>query len=242
MSGIAGTANVNDSEPLSGSHRSNGGLASPGDGWVPEHEDRRMVYNLICDSGELLSYDHKAIDGDIKKVKPVDMMDDGGRIILPTRTAQGIKMENAHLPTKLRWRAPRRELADMQFAFGVNLVPKAFKDVLERLEPGVHDFYPVDLFWKDGSPAGSRYWFYPQHRIDTVDREMTTYKLSPLWDSEGDESRNLVFNRRAIGNCHAWIDKFIADSGVVWISERFKQELEASDVTGLGFIPYDETD
>lgn len=120
----------------------------------------------------------------------------------------------------------------MQIGFGDDLVSDSFKDVLERLEPGVHDFYPVDPVWEDGGPAGSRCWFYPQHRIDPIDREKTTYTLNILWDSEGDPSRRPVFSRKAIGDRHAWVDKFIADSGVVWVSERSKQELGAARVTG----------
>ena len=201
-----------------------------------------MVCNIFCDDGEDELYETTALDGDINKIRPVDMTRDEGAIILASRVPQGLKMEAAHIPTKLRLGGPRRNLTDVQDPFGVLLVPEAFKEVLERLEPGVHDFYPVELFWKDGSSAGKRYWFYPQHRIDSIDPEKTTYKRKFLWVGGGDETEKLVFSRRAIGDRHAGIDKFMAAGGVSWISERFKQELEAAGITGLGFRPSEETD
>ncbi len=201
-----------------------------------------MVCSLFWDNDEDELYVTTALDGDIKKIRPVDMTRDEGAIILASRTPQGIKMETAHIPTKLRLGGPRRNLTDIQNPFGVHLVPEAFKEVLERLEPGVHDFYPVELFWKDGSSAGKRYWFYPQHRIDSIDPEKTTYRKKTLWIGAGDATGRLVFSRRAIGDRHAWIEKFLAAGGIVWISERLKQELEAAGITGLGFRPREETD
>ena len=201
-----------------------------------------MVHNLICEHRGDVRYSFQPLDGDIDKVKPIDMSFDRGTLKLPTILTQGLKMDVTHLPTKLRCGGPKRELADVQHVYGVYLVPETFREILERLEPGVHDFYPVELVWKDGSSAGKRYWFYPQHRIDTVDREKTTFVLKPLWDSEGDESRRLVFNRKAIGDCHAWVDKLIPDSGVVLVSEKFKQELDAAGISGMRFKSFDETD
>ncbi|TJV04208.1 MAG: DUF1629 domain-containing protein, partial [Mesorhizobium sp.] len=59
-----------------------------------------------------------------------------------------------------------------------------FREVVEKLEPGLHQFVPVELLWKDGSHAASYFWFYPCNRIDGMDREQTTHEFrekSGLW-------------------------------------------------------------
>ena len=202
-----------------------------------------MVCILTCEDGEVYSYDYKPLDGDVRKVKPIDMAFDRGKPKLPSPVAQGLKMDVTHLPTKLLWGGPKRELTDMQDAGYTFLVPGTFKDVLERLEPGIHDFYPVELVWKDGTSAGHRYWFYPQHRIDTVDREKTTHTIGKvLWDLDSNKDGKLVFSRKTIGDRHAWIDKLIPGGRYVFVSEEFRYELEATGTTGLGFRPYEETD
>lgn len=202
-----------------------------------------MVCIITCEHGEVYSYDYKPLDGDIKKVKPVDMAFDRGISKVSGPVAQGLKMDTTHLPTKLRWGGPKRDLTDLQDAGYAFLVPEAFRDILESLEPGVHDFYPVELVWTDGTSAGTRYWFYPQHRIDAADREKTTYDLGGvLWDLDSNESGKLVFSRKAIGDCHSWIDKLIPASRCVFVSEEFRRQLEAAGITGIGFRPYEETD
>lgn len=208
-----------------------------------ERKGRDMVFSIFCEDGEVYSYDYKALDGDIRKVKPIDMTFDRGKTKLPGPSMQGLKMDVTHLPTKLRWGGPKRELTDLQHGGVAFLVPEAFKEILERLEPGVHDFYPVELIWKDGTSAGKRYWFYPQHRLDTVDREKTTHTIGKgLWDLDSNKSGKLVFSHKAIGDRHAWIDKLIPGGSIVFVSEAFKRELEAAGITGLGFRPYEETD
>jgi len=107
----------------------------------------------------------------------------------------------------------------------------------------VHQFFPVELVWKDGSHAADRYWFNICSRIDSVDREKTTKKFRNLWIMVVDPSKTLVFSRSKFGDRHVWIDKFMSSAPIArFVTETFKQEMDAAGVTGLNYKPYPETD
>ena len=139
------------------------------------------------------------------------------------------------------------------------IVPETFRAILEELEPGVHQFFPLTLEWKDGTPiergAGRgrspdgnvRYWFNPCNRIDGVDPVNTTWLRSAIWKSlnpnlaPGEEPK-LVFSRALVGDRHAWIEKLIAHSLPLYISTAFGDRLRETNVTGLGMTYRDDAD
>jgi hypothetical protein len=200
-----------------------------------------MIYYLSCDEGEEFSYGMKALDGDLKKIRPADMTPDGGIEILPMRGKFGRALETAHLPTRIRIEGPKRPLTDLRAGYGT-FVDAKFKAAVEKLEPNVHQFFPIAFVWADGSPAGDRFWFNPCHRLDSVDRQKTSFEFRGVWYLDGDETRKLVFNRAQIGPRHAWMDKFISGMGGIWISGTLKENLEAAGVTGMALRAYEETD
>ncbi|WP_352664483.1 DUF1629 domain-containing protein [Mesorhizobium sp. M0621] len=118
---------------------------------------------------------------------------------------------------------------------------KKFKDEVERLEPDVHQFLSVEFVWKDGSHAADRFWFVPCNRLDSVDRNETTFEFRNIWYLDGSQDKKLVFNSSQIGNCHAWMDKFISGQGGVWISDVLKEKIEQAGVTGISLQHYEET-
>src|SRR5262245_38509079 len=125
-----------------------------------------MIHYLSCDEGEEFSYGMKALDGDLKLIKPVDMTQDGGIEIQPMGGKFGRPLETAHLPTRIRIEGPRRALTDLRDGYGI-FVDAKFKAEVEKLDPGVHQFFPVAFVWEDGSPAAERFWFNPCHRLDS---------------------------------------------------------------------------
>jgi len=56
---------------------------------------------------------------------------------------------------------------NFQFADGVS---KRFKDLVEEIEPGVHQFFPVELFLQDGvTPYGEPFWLLNvATRVDAI--------------------------------------------------------------------------
>ncbi|MCP4073960.1 MAG: hypothetical protein GY742_19870 [Hyphomicrobiales bacterium] len=52
------------------------------------------------------------------------------------------------------------KLYDFTGLAGVQAVSKRLKDAIEDIEPGVHQFVPVEVFHKDGTPYGEPFWFF----------------------------------------------------------------------------------
>ena len=200
-----------------------------------------MVYFLSAEEGEIYSYGMKALDGDIKKIKPLDLTPDGGREILPIRGKFGRPLEGDHIPTRVQIEGPKRKLTDLREGIGT-FVDASFRAEVEKLEPEVHQFFPVEFVWKDGSHACHRFWFVPCNRLDSIDRNATTFEFRGVWVLDGSRDKKLVFSRSQIAGRHAWIDKFISAPGGVWISDELKQNLESAGITGMALQPYEETD
>jgi hypothetical protein len=114
------------------------------------------------------------------------------------------------------------------------------KDVIENFEPHIHQFFPVELVWKDGGHAAYRFWFVPCNRLDTVDRARTTFEFRNVWFLDGSK-KELVFSRSQIGSHHVWIDKFIV-MPTPGISEALKASLDAAGITGAHYQHFPETD
>lgn len=201
-----------------------------------------MVYNLYPLDNDQFSYgSFKALDGDISAVKPVDMEQDGGTPIEAGGVLCGRPFENSFIPRRVKIPGPKRDFLDYFRLWGV-MVDEKFKNVVERLEPKTHQFHPMEFVWKDNSPAFNKYWFVPCNRVDSIDRENTTWELRgkkiQMWDSFGEPNRVLVFNARQLEGKHFWIDKHIHGAQQPWVSEEAKIALEEAGITGMVFDGY----
>ena len=205
-----------------------------------------MVYFVYADDGYMFDWGFHWLDGDLDKMKPADMSPDDGIRIKPGFYTQGRALEPDHVPTKARVGGRKRKLADVLPGSGSLVVDDKFRTILEELEPGVHQFFPLDLVWKDGSSAGRRHWFNPCNRIDGPDREKSTWVFDVIWLPKNPhlpegEKPELVFSRAKIGDRHAWVEKRISGR-VIMISDAFKHRLDEAGVTGIGFKYDPETD
>ncbi|MCP4079957.1 MAG: hypothetical protein GY743_06900 [Planctomycetaceae bacterium] len=104
--------------------------------------------------------------------------------------------------------------------FGVS---QAFKDLLEEMEPGVHQFFPLEIRRKDGgSVEGNYYVFVTCVLLDTAlipeksnVVQKGTYREYPdggiydglYYTASGPGPDKFTLNRNVIGNHHAWVDK-----------------------------------
>ncbi|MEI2296690.1 imm11 family protein [Ensifer sp. MJa1] len=199
-----------------------------------------MVYFLSHKNEEIYSYSMTALDGDVDKIRPVDLTRDVGVRVRAGYAYAGRPYEKEHVPTCIELEGPKRTITDIYSGYGL-FVDEKFRLAVEKLEPNVHQFFPIDLVWKDGSHAAHRYWFVPCNRLDSVDRAKTTFEFRGLWDIFGGPDKLLVFSRSQIGSHHAWIDKYI-HAPMPLISEALKAELEAAGVTGAHYNHFPETD
>lgn len=198
-----------------------------------------MVYFLSHKNEEVYSYSYRALDGDVDKIQAVDLTRDGGVRVRPNYSYYGRPIEVAHVPTKIELSGPKRPILDIYDAFGLAVSVK-IKDVIESFEPNVHQFFPIEFVWEDGSHAAHRFWFVPCNRLDTVDRAKTTFEFRNLWFLDGSK-KELVFNRSQIGGHHVWIDKFIVMPNP-GISEALKAAFDAAGITGAHYQHFPETD
>jgi len=198
-----------------------------------------MVYRFFQADDEMFSYAVERLDGDLNKVGPVDVTQDDGAVIREYNTVAGRAIDPSHLPTKVEIKGPKRGITDVYLAGGT-LVDEKFRSIVEALEPGVHQFFAVDLLWSDGSSAGSRYWFFVCNRLDTVDREKTTKNFRNLWSNRGDGE--FIFNRGQIGGHHIWVDKFTTPFMGILMSNEMHDALVEAGITGIGSNFFEETD
>ena len=200
-------------------------------------KDNQMVYRLYHENNETYSYNMEPLNGDLSKVAVIDQSQDEGKKIRLHDRYVGREIDSTYLPSKMQLEGPKRTIADVYDLHGF-FVDEKFKVIVESLEPNIHQFFPAEFVWKDGSHACNRYWFFPCNRLDSVDREKTTKEFRNLWipSSEG----VFVFNRSQIGGHHIWIDKFMSSTMGILISQVMKETLEKAGISGMGLTAFEE--
>ena len=201
------------------------------------------VYTIYNDTGEEGISGSDMLDGDMDKVQAA-----GYEFVAPTYSVrledrtyidnfsktQGVRNDPTYLPTKIRWGGRKRELTDLQYARNSMLVRDNFRQVVEALEPGVHQFEPVEIVWKDGTSAGQFYWFYPCARLDSMDREHTTHVMYREREWERAPGGKFVVSLKQVGGHHVWFDKR-AMWHFPYVSAAFKQAMAEAGVKGIGY-------
>ena len=136
------------------------------------------------------------------------------------------------VPTKVQWGGPKRaRVPETLQGRGMMLVNARFKDIIERFEPGLHQFLPLTLLWKDGTVAQDMYFFNICSRLDTVDRKVSTaQKPGTIWLHE---TGTIVFSPAQMGTHHIWIDKHIYYGW--FVSDQLHDALVGAKITGIGF-------
>lgn len=210
------------------------------------------VYTIFPDAGSKYNYAAKPQDGDFKQVYPAGFEFDPhsndpaaarNMIRQPDRTyvrklfvSQGLPVTPDHLPSKVKIDGPKRSLTDFLMSHSVFLVSSRFRSVVEELEPNRHQFIPVDLIWRDGSPAGVFFWFYPCARVDCMDREATTHTFIErigLWKYVSDGK--YVVNLDQVGNHQVWIDQRLTAFDYPFVSAAFRAAADKAGLKGVGY-------
>ena len=129
----------------------------------------------------------------------------------------------------------------MERFYGQPLVTAAVKDLVEELEPGVHQFFPMELY-VGKEYQRTDYFFNIAQRLDTL-HKTKTYPLNSrgMWSgpSKG-EPFAIVFDKDKIAGHHAWRDKYLP-GGAALVSNELCARLQDAGITGLFFKHYDES-
>lgn len=159
------------------------------------------------------------------------------------------------MPTQINWSSGQSlRPDDLDRTPWMNVSARA-KDAIEQLEPGVHQFVPVEYLGKAGKHLEFRYWFITGYVIDGVDRERTTMvfvmnmwipakhvaqdfpELLPPGTDLAAEPK-LVFNLGQIGGAHLWRDRFAGGGGhgtAPFMSQVMRDHLTANGLTGIDY-------
>ena len=171
---------------------------------VPKDDPDRDVYDTI------------ELDGDGHNILFAEPVPPALRKFKPrTLFGGGAPVSGANIPTRLKLLGPKYELPDLANQMSMFCVNRRVIDVIERLQKQIQ-YFPVQLFWEDGSDAGQFYFLFTIVLLDAVDRERTTRAWEPYpagapiagqWDSTLDNSgRTIVFDKARMGAIHFWKD------------------------------------
>lgn len=128
----------------------------------------------------------------------------------------GLPVKTEHLPTQMTVKGRKRNLPDFFPVHGARVISPDLKALIEEMDPGMHQFEPVTLSWKDKSVAGEWFWFIPTRRMKSLREDMLNPPLHPsgMWfpidpetmeHVEHDDVR-IVFDKNKVGDVLLWCD------------------------------------
>jgi hypothetical protein len=110
---------------------------------------------------------------------------------------------------------------------GGTLVSSAFKDAVEEIEPGRHQFFPVTVVDKAGAARPESYFiFNVVGRIDSIIEEKSNLKVSGRGQIDA-----WIYERR-VGPWRCALDAAIVDGRACWIEHRYGGRQFVSDRLG----------
>lgn len=172
-------------------------------------------------------------------------------------TGYGYAVDPNTAPHIVLW--PDKGKPPPDYALGNNefmLVSSRFRDLVERFEPGVHQFLPVRMMRddSDADPFDIFYWFVCCNLLDTLDPERTTLNWRGSYHERMDDGlrrgywqynhsvepkQKPVFSLKAIGDHHLWRDAYRVRD-YVHCSDAFGEALMAAELTGFGLRHYEQ--
>lgn len=129
-----------------------------------------MVYAL----GSLPTLGHysnqETLDGDVFKIEVADKTADAGfdantAATYPAR--QGCPILTQNVSTKIEWQESS-PVPDIETVHGALVVSEKFRQIVERFEPGIHQFLPVNYLDRQGMVLVKRYVFVASPTCPTL--------------------------------------------------------------------------
>ena len=204
-----------------------------------------IITHTILGDKAGLAYDLVPLDGDMEKVKLLDLSIDIG--IWPINSVDffrsGRRICIEHLPTRLRAKYDRgggnakRGGITLPDFIGVQLgqiVSERFRALVEAHDPGRHQFEPVSIVWsKPETEPQTYYWFIPAVRLFALDPEKTD---PPLAERSGKYKISLpvsqwkpVYRQSVVADTSVFV---AAELHGIHVTSEFKDALEAVGMTG----------
>jgi hypothetical protein len=170
-----------------------------------------------------------------------------------SRREQGYWVKPETMPKRYLWANGAKPLPDVLPGF---VVSSRFKELVEKFEPEVHQFVPVEIYkQRNGEPVETYYWFIVGQRLDSVDREHTTFlwkaptadpEAGHWFDREMDTktykvvpipNAKMVFSNKKVAGHHIWHDPHLLTFGNGLCSDAFAEAVLSNSMTGVATTP-----
>jgi len=201
-----------------------------------------MVWSMGFNDGIGHAVGHEMLDGDRKKIEYVDptreLFTVGGGFE-PGELYCGRPIKSDHVPTRVKRGGKRYGIPDVVWGVNMAFANGRFRDVVERFEPGRHQFFPVDMLWEDGTLAQKMFMLNICNRLDTVSRDASSASMSKNNRMWLPETGTIVFSLPRVGDHHLWVDKHIHAG--TYVSDALHDALLEAKITGLAFSPRPST-
>lgn len=221
-----------------------------------------ILSNELSSTIDRFTYALGPMDGNMRKARPVDRTIDFG---YPEQLGAewlryGRWVERELLPTRLEVMfsdraVPRRLVAlpDITSTLGAFVVSHAFREIVERFEPGLHQFEPVRIVYAKGEEEPRPYYIMVagQRVVISLDQTRTQPPMKEFPERPGlvkpDPTKPLysfnsgtpikdwapVFRHKAVLGRHLFC---AADfRNFVFVSAELRQALEAAGIAGAVF-------
>jgi uncharacterized protein DUF1629 len=163
----------------------------------------------------------------------------------PYEVPPGNRITVEGFPRALKIRSAHKTLPDFFLLSGKYAISDRMKDVLEKLEPGVHQYIPVILQKKSGEPfEGEFFVLHPCSAVDAIVPEQSdvSFHTTPAGRKTLRLKKvrpKLTVQKDKIKDRHFWTgdESF---SRIFFSSDAFFDEVQKAKLKGFDFIPMTE--
>ena len=174
----------------------------------------------------------------------------------PNPLTSGFEVDPNTVPRMVRWCDKHlNRVVDVDVTRNTMLISERVREVIERFEPSVHQFLPIDIFLSPrpfeagDAPVARSYWLVACQSFDAVSAEHTNHpravvtypdgRTTPgIWRFKGDAP--VVFDHKAIGGRHLWIDLNFVKTEHPFLSNELGRALLELELYGAQFKHFDE--
>jgi len=163
-----------------------------------------------------------------------DSSPDGGLNLRSSTLFSGRRVVSESVPGTLRWHSNIPKPDDFQWTT-VYSVSDALREVIEMLDPDVHQFQRLDILGPRKTLIERRWFWQVCQRFDSIDPTASTYAPPPgrFWNPP-QEGHTIAFVARRIGNAHFWREALMSGP-VLLCTDTAKSRIEARRFTGARF-------
>lgn len=186
---------------------------------------------------------------DERRVEVVDATPDGGLYFSHGGAlTSGRRVKTEHFPKYMKART-KGVIPDFGKWNGLKYVSERFRDIIEKIEPNVHQFVPFQIVASGKEVLADMFFMNICNRLDGMDHERTTLLLArsgmwlpgrevPLNERPANFDPNVkgkfVFNLGQIGDHHLWYDKHSIYGP--YLSDQLADSITQADLTGFTLV------